>query len=393
MNHWLDRVPRTMRDWLMLAAGVCLIALGVSMLPGLAAGAGSVVRILSPFVGGIVLAYVLDILVRWYAQKLFRGRRTPAILLSYLTLVGVVVLLLALVVPQLVQSITSFAGQLPSYTQSLTELLTWVQARFGVNTGTMEQLITDYGETISKMVTQLLGSAGQVMDAAATVADQAANLFISFAVSIYLLADKEGLLRAARLTIRAALPPKAAGSLFSVCTMANRTFSGYIGGQLLDALLVGVETFVLMTILGISYAPMIAVLVGVTNIIPVLGPFIGAVPGALILLLESPLQAVEFVVVVLVVQQIDGNFIAPRILGGATGLPGLGVLFAILVGGDLFGIPGMVVGVPTLAVLVALLKQLVGAGLTARGIDESIESAPAAPPAAEPGGKKKKGGA
>ena len=175
--------------------------------------------------------------------------------------------------------------------------------------------------------------------------------------------------------------------------MANRTFSGYIGGQLLDALLVGVETFVLMTILGISYAPMIAVLVGVTNIIPVLGPFIGAVPGALILLLESPLQAVEFVVVVLVVQQIDGNFIAPRILGGATGLPGLGVLFAILVGGDLFGIPGMVVGVPTLAVLVALLKQLVGAGLTARGIDESIESAPAAPPAADPGGKKKKGGA
>ena len=194
-------------------------------------------------------------------------------------------------------------------------------------------------------------------------------------------------------TIRAALPPKAAGSLFSVCTMANRTFSGYIGGQLLDALLVGVETFVLMTILGISYAPMIAVLVGVTNIIPVLGPFIGAVPGALILLLESPLQAVEFVVVVLVVQQIDGNFIAPRILGGATGLPGLGVLFAILVGGDLFGIPGMVVGVPTLAVIVALLKQLVGAGLTARGIDESIEAAPAAPTAADPGGKKKKGGA
>ena len=387
MNHWLERVPRTMRDWLMLAAGACLIALGVSLLPGLAAGVGSVARILSPFVGGIVLAYVLDILVRWYAQKLFRGRRTPAILLSYLTLVGVVVLLLALVVPQLVQSITSFAGQLPSYIQSLTELLTWVQARFGVNTGTMEQLITDYGETISKMVTQLLGSAGQVMDAAATVADQAANLFISFAVSIYLLADKEGLLRAARLTIRAALPPKAAGSLFSVCTMANRTFSGYIGGQLLDALLVGVETFVLMTILGISYAPMIAVLVGVTNIIPVLGPFIGAVPGALILLLESPLQAVEFVVVVLVVQQIDGNFIAPRILGGATGLPGLGVLFAILVGGDLFGIPGMVVGVPTLAVIVALLKQLVGAGLTARGIDEKLEEPPAA------AGKKKKGGA
>ena len=115
--------------------------------------------------------------------------------------------------------------------------------------------------------------------------------------------------------------------------MANRTFSGYIGGQLVDALLVGVETFLLMSLFRLDYAPLIAVLVGVTNIIPLLGPFIGAVPGALILLLESPLQELEFVIIILVVQQVDGNFIAPRILGGATGMPGLGVLLAIIVGG------------------------------------------------------------
>ena len=155
--------------------------------------------------------------------------------------------------------------------------------------------------------------------------------------------------------------------------MANRTFSGYIGGQLLDALLVGVETFLLMSLFRLDYAPMLGVLVGVTNIIPVLGPFIGAVPGAVILLLESPLQAIEFVVIIVVVQQIDGNFIAPRILGGATGLPGLGVLLAIIVGGDLFGIPGMILGVPTLAVIVNLIRQMVGAGLSARGIDETLE--------------------
>lgn len=160
--------------------------------------------------------------------------------------------------------------------------------------------------------------------------------------------------------------------------MANRTFSGYIGGQLMDALLVGVETFVLMSLFRLDYAPLIAVLVGVTNIIPVLGPFIGAVPGTIILLLESPLQAVEFVLIILVVQQVDGNFIAPRIIGGATGLPGLGVLMAIIVGGNLFGIPGMVIGVPTLAVIVTLIKQAVGAELTARGIDE--EGRPLNPP-------------
>jgi len=128
-----------------------------------------------------------------------------------------------------------------------------------------------------------------------------------------------------------------------------------------------------MSIFGLEYAPLLAVLVGVTNIVPVLGPFLGAVPGLIILLLELPWQAAEFAIIIFVVQQVDGNFIAPRILGGATGLPGLGVLLAIVVGGAWFGIPGMVLGVPTLAVLAALLKQAVGAGLTARGLDENGE--------------------
>lgn len=164
-----------------------------------------------------------------------------------------------------------------------------------------------------------------------------------------------------------------AGSVLEICRLANKIFSGYIGGQLVDALLVGGETFALMSIFGLEYAPLLAVLVGVTNIVPVLGPFLGAVPGLIILLLELPWKAAEFAIIIFVVQQVDGNFIAPRILGGATGLPGLGVLLAIVVGGAWFGIPGMVLGVPTLAVLAALLKQAVGAGLTARGLDENGE--------------------
>ena len=131
-----------------------------------------------------------------------------------------------------------------------------------------------------------------------------------------------------------------------------------------------------MSIFGLEYAPLLAVLVGMTNIVPVLGPFLGAVPGIVILLLEAPWKAAEFAIIIFVVQQVDGNFIAPRILGGATGLPGLGVLLAIVVGGELFGIPGMVAGVPTLAVLAALARQAVGAGLTARGLPEEPPPAP-----------------
>lgn len=370
MNDWLDRVPRTMRDWISLAAAVALVVLGVCLLPRALGGVGALLGVLAPFAGGLVLAYVLDIPTRFFAAKLFRGKRLPAILLSYLLLFGVVAVLILLVVPQLVQSITSFAGSLPEYLGHLNELLAWVQQTFGVNTASIEELLADSGAMLEQLVGRALGSATELAGAAAGVASSAMDGFVSLAVSIYLLSDKEGLLRAARLTLRAALPPRTAGSVFSVCTMANKTFGSYIGGQLTDALLVGLETFVLMFLFRLDYAPLIAVLVGVTNIIPVLGPFIGAVPGAFLLLLESPVQAIEFVVIIVVVQQIDGNFIAPRILGGAIGLSGLGVLLAILVGGELFGIPGMVVGVPVLAVIANLVRQAVGAGLQARGIGE-----------------------
>ena len=379
MKKWLDRVPRTTGDFLRLALGVALIFGVVWQLPTLAGGLGKFFSILSPFAWGIVLAYVLDIPTRFFAEKLFHGKRGVAVVLSYILLFGVVALLLSLVVPQLAASISSFVASLSTYEEDIQNTLTWVQQTFGIDTATLELYVQQLTDNLQEWFKSISGQAAQAAaDAAAGVAGAAMDSFVTLAVSIYLLGGKDLLLRAARTCLRAALPPKQAGSVFSVCTMANRTFSGYIGGQLMDALLVGVETFVLMSLFRLDYAPLIAVLVGVTNIIPVLGPFIGAVPGTIILLLESPLQAVEFVLIILVVQQVDGNFIAPRIIGGATGLPGLGVLMAIIVGGNLFGIPGMVIGVPTLAVIVTLIKQAVGAGLTARGIDE--EGRPLNPP-------------
>ena len=364
-------MPKTTGDYLRLALGIAVIFGIVWQLPTIAGGVKKVLDILSPFAWGVVLAYVLDIPARFFAQKLFGGKRGLAVVLSYILLFSVVGLLLSLVVPQLAQSISSFVNSLSTYEEDIQNTLTWVQQTFGIDTFTLESYVREVTDTLQNWFKSVSGQAAQAAaDAAAGVAGAAMDGFVTLAVSIYLLTGKDLLLRAARTCLRAALPPQQAGSLFSVCTMANRTFSGYIGGQLVDALLVGVETFTLMSLFRLDYAPLIAVLVGVTNIIPVLGPFIGAVPGAIILLLESPLQAVEFVLIILVVQQIDGNFIAPHIIGGATGLPGLGVLLAIIVGGSLFGIPGMVIGVPTLAVIVTLLKQAVGAGLTARGIVE-----------------------
>ena len=376
MKNFFDRAPRTMRDWLLLAAGVALVFAAAAQLPAVLRACGALLALLTPFGWGLVLAYVLDIPTRFFAQKVFGGRRGWALGVSYALFFGVLALLAALVVPQLVQSVTTFAGRLGAYEETIRGLLVWVQNTFGVDTATAEQLVQTVGAALQNWFGGLSRNAARAAaDFVSGAAGAAGNAVVALAASIYLLSGKEKLLHAARACLHAALPPRAAGSVLGICRLANKIFSGYIGGQLVDALLVGGETFALMSIFGLEYAPLLAVLVGVTNIVPVLGPFLGAVPGLIILLLEMPWKAAEFAIIIFVVQQVDGNFIAPRILGGATGLPGLGVLLAIVVGGAWFGIPGMVLGVPTLAVAAALLKQAVCAGLTARGIDEDGEPA------------------
>ena len=376
MKNFFDRAPRTMRDWLLLAAGVALVFAAAAQLPAVLRAGGALLALLTPFGWGLVLAYVLDIPTRFFAQKVFGGRRGWALGVSYALFFGVLALLAALVVPQLVQSVTTFAGRLGAYEETIRGLLVWVQNTFGVDTATAEQLVQTVGAALQNWFGGLSRNAARAAaDFVSGAAGAAGNAVVALAASIYLLSGKEKLLHAARACLHAALPPRAAGSVLGICRLANKIFSGYIGGQLVDALLVGGETFALMSIFGLEYAPLLAVLVGVTNIVPVLGPFLGAVPGLIILLLEMPWKAAEFAIIIFVVQQVDGNFIAPRILGGATGLPGLGVLLAIVVGGAWFGIPGMVLGVPTLAVAAALLKQAVCAGLTARGIDEDGEPA------------------
>lgn len=377
MKHWLGRTPRTVGDWLGLALGTALIFGGVAQLPALAAALGQLAVMLRPFLWGLVLAYVLDIPTRWLAAKWFGGRRGASAAVSYALLFGAAGLLLWLILPQLAQSVTLLFGKLAAYEETLRRLLAWVQATFGVDTATMDAILQQLTARLQSEFAAWSGRAAQAAaKAASNTAGAAADAGIALAASIYLLLGKEKLLHSVRLCLRAALPSRTVGQLGAVFQLADRTFSGYIGGQLVDALLVGAETFALMLLLRLDYAPLIAVMVGATNIVPVLGPFLGAVPGVLLLLLESPLQAAEFLIIILAVQQIDGNFIAPRILGGATGLSGLGVLLAIVVGGELFGIPGMVAGVPTLAVLAALARQAVGAGLTARGLPEEPPPAP-----------------
>lgn len=300
MKNCFDRTPHTMKDWLLLAAGAAAVFAAADWLPDVLRRAGAFLGLLAPFGWGLLLAYVLDIPTRFFAQKLFGGRRGGAMAVSYALFFGALALLAALVVPQLVQSVTTFAGRLGAYEETIRGLLVWVQNTFGIDTATAEQLVQMVGTALQNWFGGLSrGAARAAADFVSGAAGAAGNAVVALAASIYLLSGKEALLRAARACLHAALPPRAAGSVLEICRLANKIFSGYIGGQLVDALLVGGETFALMSIFGLEYAPLLAVLVGVTNIVPVLGPFLGAVPGLIILLLELPWKAAEFAIIIL----------------------------------------------------------------------------------------------
>ena len=248
MKRWYNRKPETMQDWLLLFAVAAALLAAVWYLPAIAAALRVLLGLATPFAGGLALAYVLDIPARWFAIHLFGGRRGPGILLAYLALFGTVAALVGLVVPQLVQSVGSFAAALPGYLENAQALLELVQANYGVDTTSLSELLLNSGSSVENF---LSGLAPQLAQAAMGAAGQVVNGFLALAASVYLLCGKAELLHTARLALRTALPPRTAGNVLGVFAMANKTFSGYIGGQLVDAVLVGGETFVLMLLFGI----------------------------------------------------------------------------------------------------------------------------------------------
>lgn len=210
---------------------------------------------------------------------------------------------------------------LPGYLENAQALLELVQANYGVDTTSLSELLLNSGSSVESFLSGLAPQLAQ----AAMGRRAAVEWFLGVGGLGVPAVRQGGTLHTARLALRTALPPRTAGNVLGVFAMANKTFSGYIGGQLVDAVLVGGETFVLMLLFGIPYAPLISVVVAVTNIVPMLGPYLGAVPGAALLLFSGqPVHALEFLVIVLVVQQVDGNFIAPRILAAPRAFPACG---------------------------------------------------------------------
>ena len=344
---------------------------------------GGILGVLFPFVGGFVIAYLLDGPVRFFEEK-FSMKRGLSIAVSYLLAIALFGVLLSFVLPQVVQSVMVLANNLNAYLQSLNAFVVEVSTRFDLDEELIEGMMLSYSD-LMKQATDLLRSfMPQLLDYSMAVGSGLVSALTAFIASVYMLMGKHRLLGQMRKVIYAFLPMKKARRMLTVCSNANRVFNGFIYGKLIDSAIIGVLCFILMSLFKMPFALLISVVVGVTNVIPFFGPFIGAIPSVMILLMVDPIVAIEFGVLILILQQFDGNILGPKILGDSTGLSAIWVLVAIIVGGGLFGFVGMVIGVPTFAVLYSLTSDLLARRLKAKGIDKNGDPLPESPaPAAE----------
>ena len=373
-----------MLEWVSLIFASIAFYLFLNNLGYFVGGFRELLRILSPFAGGVVIAFVLNPMSKWFHRVLLHGTphlRWVAILLSYIVAVLLLALLAWLVVPQIASSVAMLFNSLPGYFEGLQNTLLYLQDSYGLQMQSVLRILDDSEAMMRELYNVAVAAMPQIVTTIGSVASNFVAVFTAVASSVYMLSGKDKLIHQIKTLVHAFLPESVANNTLRICHYANENFTGFFVGKIIDSAIIGVLTFVLMSILRLDFALLVSVFVGITNIIPVFGPFIGAIPSIFILLLVDPVQALIFAVLILFIQQLDGNFIGPKILGQSIGISSLWVLFSIVVGGDHFGLVGMVVGVPLFATLYGLLHEVVVFLLDRRGIDAEGNHLDAAAPA------------
>lgn len=294
-------------------------------------------------------------------QNLKKSERTAFVcscVTTYLLLISVITGIICFIVPQISNSITLFSSNFNGYADNLIKFVE--SNKFRINY-VMDKI--DLNEVMSKIREKLMELPeyiptvlSKTVDITSGIIGGVVDVFIGFVFSIYILADKQNLKKHAKLLAKSFMKDKY-GRFEKIIILSYDAFSNFISGQIIEAFILGVLCFIGMTIFKFDYAPLISVIIGITNMIPIVGPILGTIPGALILLMVNPIKAVWFVVFIIIIQQIDSNLIYPKVVGNSIGLPGLWVLFSITVGGGLWGILGMIVGVPLASILYAVMLE------------------------------------
>lgn len=352
--------------------------------------------VLTPFLVGFIIAYVLNIPYMFFMNKAFKFmdrspeeqenkvdefmaklRKPLSLILSFAILFAVVILLLSIIIPQITNSLQGVIDNFGIYYTSFQEWVFKVAAKFGFEYEFMSDVFADINSFIAQYTGGGSTDASSMIDLSNVVSgitnylfphifDFTKNLYnviynitLSLIVSIYYLANKETLLNQAKKITYSVVPQKHLGKVLRIVDLCNNKVGKFLYGKIIDSTIIGLLCFIVLKICNIEYAVLLSVFVGITNIIPFFGPIIGAIPGVVLLVMIDPLQALVFGIIVIILQQLDGNFIGPKILGNQLGISGFWIMFSVLVGGGLFGFMGLLLSVPIFAVIYLLLGEKV----------------------------------
>ena len=327
-----------------------------------------IIAIFMPFIIGAMMAFVLNVLLNVVENKLFKKlnkkntktwkklKRPVSLVTTFIIIIAIIALILGLIIPQLKNTVELFTENFDSYKTQSVELL----EKVGIEKKTINKLNNNI-ENIQEEATKYISkNSDKIMQTtvgvATTVAGTVTTIVLGMVFAIYILLKKEDLTRQFKKLARAYLPEKRQTTLKEISTLSNKTFGNFVSGQCTEALIIGLLCFIGMLILQIPYAPTIAVLVGFTALIPVFGAFIGTAIGAFLILMVDPTKALVFVIFIIILQQLEGNLIYPKVVGNSVGLPGIWVMVAVTVGASIGGILGMLLSVPVCSILYSILR-------------------------------------
>ena len=376
-SKFREQVVKSMTMFFVVAACI-LFYFALLRLSEISKTVRMILAVLKPIIYGMVIAYLLNPLVRWVEQKMmhFLEKRFPkfkkkeafsrgcGIFLAIVLLLVVIVELLNMMIPQLYVSIRDMIFNVPSQMNTFVKAFNKMHSSNTTVGMMLENVIeeattfvqtwmrTDLMDKVNEWMTQL--TAGVVL-----MVKEILNLIIGIIVSIYILFSKEKFAKQSKKVIYAIFKPDDANLILHLAGKSNEIFGGFIIGKIIDSAIIGVLCFIGLSIMDMPYTLLVSVVVGVTNVIPFFGPYIGAIPSTILILLADPVKGLYFLIFILILQQFDGNILGPKILGNSTGLSSFWVVFSILIGGGLFGIPGMILGVPTFAVIYYIVNMLV----------------------------------
>lgn len=382
---------KNMRKIMILITFTVLLLVGLVNISAVMDTVNWVFGILMPFIIGGGIAFLLSVPMRLFEEKIFRKgktdnkilnkiRRPMSILLSLLMIIGIIFIVIFMISPEVKNTISKLVDTMPDFFENaekwvlnLTEQYPQIQKYVDEYTLDMDKISKYFLDLTQTIGTNIVSSTVSILG---SIVSTIANFVIGLVFAIYLLSKKEKLAQQGKKILYSYLPMKRADRIIVILKITHKSFSNFISGQCVEAVIEGCVFFAILSIFGFDYALLIGILVGFTALIPIFGAFIGCIVGALLLFMVSPTQALWFVIIFIILQQVESNLIYPYVVGGSIGLPSIWVLFAVTLGGSMMGVVGMLIFIPLFSVLYVLMRENVKTRLMIRKVPEEKYNEP-----------------